>query len=203
MDSNEFKVIAYGTDTQWIEDIPKAHEFKTEVWVVRFSPNAKHEWDASRPVDRNVRQRFYPDLYDAEKDLLERKQLRENLVDRLKETLRISGYAEVTHTINEIFTVVCTTPVEADTTIDPKLIVHRVNPMTLTDFMHYLRDHGWPVSPDKAKGMIEAGIFEPAAIAFKKEKYGETTIDYAIIPKRLDKWFEENADEVRIYNEHP
>lgn len=89
-------------------------------------------------------------------------------------------------------------------------IVHRVNAMTLTDFMNQLRLHGWPVSLEKAKGMIEAGVFAPAAIAFQKQtkerdEYGKpvTVTDYAIIPKRLDKWFEENADEVREYHERP
>lgn len=80
-------------------------------------------------------------------------------------------------------------------------IIYRVNPMTLTEFMSYLRNHGWPVSLDKAKGMIEAGVFHPAAIAYKKEKQnGDIVTDYAIIPKRLDLWFEQNADEVRVYN---
>jgi hypothetical protein len=58
--------------------------------------------------------------------------------------------------------------------------------------------------------MIEAGIFEPAAYAFQRQtqerdEYGKpvTVTDYAIIPKRLDKWFEENADEVRVYHERP
>jgi hypothetical protein len=87
-------------------------------------------------------------------------------------------------------------------------VVHRVNAMTLTDFMNQLRLHGWPVSLEKAKAMIEAGVFAPAAIAFKmkrKDRNGEpiTVTDYAIIPKRLDKWFEENADEVREYHERP
>lgn len=89
-----------------------------------------------------------------------------------------------------------------------KYIVHRVNPMTLTDFMNYLHLHGWPISLGKAKGLIEAGIFEPAAIAYQrptKDRNGQpiTVTDYAIIPKRLDKWFQENADEIREYHERP
>lgn len=79
-------------------------------------------------------------------------------------------------------------------------IVHRVNAMTLTDFVHYLRDHGITASLEKAKGMIEAGVFHPAAIAFKKKQKDEIVTDYIIIPKRLDRWFEKNADEVRTYH---
>lgn len=71
---------------------------------------------------------------------------------------------------------------------------YRVNPMTLTDFVKYLRDHGIPCSPESAKGMIEAGVFDDAAISCK-DKEGKPF--YIIIPKRLDIWFQENADEVR------
>lgn len=77
-------------------------------------------------------------------------------------------------------------------------MVYRVNPMTLTGFVQYLRDHGWPASLETAKGLIEAGVFYPAAIAFtRKGRGGEDVTDYAIIPSRLEQWFRENADEVR------
>lgn len=84
--------------------------------------------------------------------------------------------------------------------------IYRVNPMTLTDFMKYLRNHGWPVSLDSAKRMIEAGVFAPACYAckgMKKDKTGTlvAVTDYVIIPKRLDRWFEENADEIRQLGE--
>ena len=71
--------------------------------------------------------------------------------------------------------------------------VYRVNPMTLTDFIQYLRDHGIPCSPQSAKAMIEAGVFGNAAIVCDEG----TRKNYVIIPKRLDVWFQENADEVR------
>lgn len=71
--------------------------------------------------------------------------------------------------------------------------VYRVNPMTLSDFVSYLRNHGFPCSVDSAKRMIEAGVFDNAAFACADEE----TTTYIIIPKRLDHWFQENADEVR------
>lgn len=100
----------------------------------------------------------------------------------------IYGYAEVVQTMHEIFTVVHISHMTVSAEHSRKTVVHRVNPLTLTDFMRYLRLHGWPVSLEKAKGMIEAGIFEPAAIAFQKQtqerdEYGRpiTVTDYAII----------------------
>lgn len=71
--------------------------------------------------------------------------------------------------------------------------VYRVNPMTLSNFVSYLRNHGFPCSLDSAKRMIEAGVFDNAAYACA----GEDAITYIIIPKRLERWFQENADEVR------
>ena len=214
MTNNEFKVIAHGYNITPDSDRPDATEFKTETWVVLFSPDAVNEWNASRPVATDFWELEYPSLAEAEKARLEHKQRRNALVDRLKKALGIYGYAEVVHTMHEIYSVVqITTAIkESERPVAPiqepleekTLISYRVNAMTLTDFMRFLREHGWPVSLDKAKGMIEAGVFHPAAIAFKKERQdGEIVTDYAIIPKRLDKWFEENADEVRIYHEHP
>lgn len=74
--------------------------------------------------------------------------------------------------------------------------------MTLTGFVAYLRDHGWPCSVESAKRMIEAGVFAPACYVcpgLRKGMNGDMvpTKDYVIIPKRLDRWFHENADEVR------
>lgn len=216
MTNNEFKVIAHGYDIAPDSDRPNATEFKTETWVVLFSPDAADEWHASRPVETDFWEMEFSSLDEAEKVRLEHKQRQDALVDRLKKSLGIYGYAEVFHTMHEIFTVVhITTAIkesertdassqEPDPPEKKKRIIYRVNAMTLTDFMHFLRDHGWPVSLDKAKGMIEAGVFHPAAIAYKKEKQnGDIVTDYAIIPKRLERWFEKNADEVRIYNERP
>lgn len=85
--------------------------------------------------------------------------------------------------------------------------IYRVNSMTLTDFVGYLRDHGVPCSIQTAKRMIEAGVFEPAAYACKGKEKGrdgeeQDAITYFIIPKRLDAWFRENADEERVIGEY-
>lgn len=76
------------------------------------------------------------------------------------------------------------------------MAVYRVNTMTLTDFVAYLRDHGIPCSIDSAKRMIEARVFGDAAFACPDSDPDES-ITYIIIPKRLEQWFVDNADEVR------
>ncbi|MCD8354184.1 MAG: hypothetical protein LUC47_07740 [Clostridiales bacterium] len=86
------------------------------------------------------------------------------------------------------------------------MTVYRVNTMTLTEFTHYLRDHGIPCSIESAKRMIEAGVFDNAAYACKGLQTGldeepEPVTTYVIIPKRLDAWFRENADEERVYSD--
>jgi cytosine/uracil/thiamine/allantoin permease len=86
---------------------------------------------------------------------------------------------------------------------DPNKKVYRVNPMNVSDFTRYLRDHGWPTTSETTKALIEAGIFAPAAIAYpkrRKDLHGNTVTvtDFVIIPKRIDAWFRENADEIRL-----
>ena len=111
MNHNEFKIIAHGVDIEQVEDRPGAEDFRTETWVVRFPPDALNEWHASRPVETDCWEQEYPSLDEAEKARLEHKRRRDALFERVKKALGIYGYAEVMHTMSEIFTVVYITTV--------------------------------------------------------------------------------------------
>ena len=169
MTNNEFKIIAHGVDIEQTEGRSEVEERRTESWVVWFPPDALDEWQVSRPIETGDWACEYASLDEAESARLEHKRRRDALVERVKDALGICGYAEVVQTMHEIFTVVHISHMTVSAEHSRKTVVHRVNPLTLTDFMRYLRLHGWPVSLEKAKGMIEAGIFEPAAIAFQKQ----------------------------------